>query len=89
MDYYAKVERLSDKSFKQIIGVEKSTFDGMIKILKETYVGKLKKWKGRRKKKLTMEKQFLIILKYLSQYITQKEFAFEFDLRDLNFESRN
>ena len=35
MDFYAKAERLSDKDFKQIIGVKKVTFDAMVKILKE------------------------------------------------------
>lgn len=46
MDIYAKVEQLSDKDFKQIIGVEKATFDAMVTILKEAYAGKPKKWRG-------------------------------------------
>ena len=40
MDFYAKAERLSDKDFKQIIGVKKVTFDAMVKILKEAYARK-------------------------------------------------
>ena len=55
MDFYAKAKQLNDKDFKQIIGVEKATFYAMIKILKEAYAGKLRKWRGGRKKKLTME----------------------------------
>ena len=55
MDFYAKEERLSDKDFKQIIGVEKATFDAMATILKEACARKPKKWRGGRKKKLTME----------------------------------
>ena len=43
MDFYAKAEQLNDKDFKQIIGVEKATFDVMIKILKEAYAGKIRK----------------------------------------------
>ena len=35
MDFYDKAERLSNKDFKQIIGVEKVTFDAMVTILKE------------------------------------------------------
>ncbi|MDE5565332.1 MAG: hypothetical protein K2I93_09265, partial [Oscillospiraceae bacterium] len=54
MDFYTKVERLSNKDFKQIIGVEKATFDAMVMILKEAYARKPKKWRGGRKKKLTM-----------------------------------
>ena len=62
MDFYAKAERLSDKDFKQIIGVKKVTFDAMVKILKEAYARKPKKWRGGRKKKLTMENQLLMTL---------------------------
>ena len=80
MDFYAKAEQLNDKDFKQMIGVEKATFDAMIKILKEAYAGKLRKWRGERKKKLTMENQLLMTLKYLRQYVTQKELAFEFEV---------
>ena len=36
MDLYVKAEQLSDKDFKQIIGVEKATFDAMVTILKHT-----------------------------------------------------
>ena len=80
MDFYAKAERLSDKDFKQIIGVEKATFDVMVTILKEAYARKPKKWRGGRKKKLTMENQLLMTLKYLRQYVTQKELGFEFEV---------
>ncbi len=65
MDLYAKAERLNNKDFKQIIGVEKKTFDTMVTILKEAYASKPKKWRGGRKKKLTMENQLLMTLKYL------------------------
>ncbi len=80
MDYYAKAERLSNKDFKQITGIKKSTFDAMVTILKEAYASKPKKWRGGRKKKLTMENQLLMTLKYLRQYVTQKELAFEFEV---------
>ncbi len=43
MDFYAKAEQLRDKDFKQIVGVEKATFDAMIKILKKAYERKPKK----------------------------------------------
>lgn len=80
MDYYVKAERLKDKDFKQLIGVEKATFDAMVKILKEADENKPKKWRGGRKKKLTIENQLLLTLKYLRQYVTQKELAFEFEV---------
>ena len=80
MDFYAKAKQLNDKDFKQIVGVEKATFDVMVTILKEAYARKPKKWRGGRKKKLTTENQLLITLKYLRQYVTQKELAFEFEV---------
>ena len=82
MDFYAEAERLSDKDFKQIIGVEKATFDAMVTILKEAYASNPKKWRGGRKKKLTMENQLLMTLKYLCQYVTQKELGFEFEVEE-------
>lgn len=80
MDYYAKAERLNDKDFKQIVGVEKATFEAMVKILNVAYESKPKKWRGGRKKKLTTENQLFLTLKYLRQYVTQKELAFEFEV---------
>lgn len=80
MDYYAKAKRLNDKDFKQIVGVEKATFEAMVKILNAAYESKPKKWSGGRKKKLTTENQLFLTLKYLRQYVTQKELAFEFEV---------
>ena len=80
MDFYAKAEQLCDKDFKQIVGVEKATFDAMVKILKKAYERKPKKWRGGRKKKLSTENELLMTLKYLRQYVTQKELAFEFEV---------
>lgn len=80
MNFYEKAERLSEKDFKQIIGVKKTTFDAMAVILKEAYTNKPRKWRGGRKKKLTIEEQLFMTLKYLRQYVTQKELAFEFEV---------
>lgn len=80
MDYYAKAEQLNDKDFKQIVGVEKTTFEAMVKILNAAYESKPKNWRGGRKKKLTTENQLFLTLKYLRQYVTQKELAFEFEV---------
>ena len=80
MDYYAKAIQLNEKDFKQLIGVKKATFDAMVTILKEAYANKPRKWRGGRKKKLSIEEQLLMTLKYLRQYVTQKELAFEFEV---------
>ncbi len=78
MKYYKKINKLSDKDFKQIIGVKKETFNIMVEILKSAYIQKHKK--GGRNRKLTIEDQLLMTLKYLRQYVTQKELAFEFEV---------
>lgn len=77
MDYYAKAEQLNDKDFKQFTGVERTTFEAMVKMLTEAYESKPKKWRGGGKKKLTVENRLLLTLKYLRQYVTQQELAFE------------
>ena len=40
MDFYGKTKKLSDKDFKQIVGVKRETFDAMAAILKEAYARK-------------------------------------------------
>ena len=78
MEIYEKAAKLNDESFKEIIGVKKGTFDAMVKILKDAYAARPKKWRGGRKKKLSVEEQLILTLKYYRYYITQKALAFEF-----------
>ena len=80
MEIYEKAIELNDKDFKEIIGVKKTTFDAMVKILKDVYAAKPKKWRGGRKKKLSIEEQLMLTLKYYRYYITQKALAFEFGI---------
>jgi transposase len=76
MDHYEKTQRLKEADFKQIIGVKRDTFTEMTKVLRAEYERKHKK--GGRKPKLTLEEQLIMTLKYLRQYPTQKELAYEF-----------
>ena len=78
MNRYEKTNMLTDKDFKQIIGVKRETFSAMTEVLKNAYLEKHKK--GGRKPKLAIEEQLLMTLKYLRQYVTQKELAYEFDV---------
>ena len=78
MTRYEKSLKLKDKDFKQLIGVQKTTFDEMILVLREGYAEKHKR-RGRHTK-LAMEDQLLMSLKYWRQYITQKELAYEFEV---------
>jgi hypothetical protein len=70
--------KISEKDFKQIIGVKKETFDEMVSVLRETYAEKHKR-RGRHSK-LPLEDQLFMSLKYWRQYVTQKELAFEFEV---------
>ena len=78
MDRYEKAAKLSKEDFKQIIGVQKKTFDEMIEILRIAYAEKHKR-RGRHAK-LSIEDQLFMSLKYWRQYVTQKELAFEFEV---------
>jgi len=77
---YKKAMELSDTNFKQIIGVAKKTFDAMAEILREAYAAKHTR-RGRHAK-LSIEDQLFLSLKYLRQYVTQKELAFEFNVSE-------
>jgi transposase len=78
MNHYEKTKRLKDADFKQIIGVKRETFAAMVEVLTAEYLKKHKR--GGRKPKLTLEEQLLMTLKYLRQYVTQKELAYEFEV---------
>ena len=78
MTRYEKATKLSEKDFKQIIGVKKETFNEMADVLHKAYAQKHKR-RGR-KAKLPIEDQLFLSLKYWRQYVTQKELAFEFEV---------
>lgn len=78
MNHYEKTKSLDDVDFKQIIGVKRKTFTDMMDILKAEYTKKHKK--GGRIPKLTLEEQLIMTLKYLRQYVTQRELAYEFEV---------
>ena len=76
--YLCSFSNLLICSFKQVIGVKRETFSEMVKVLKEAYAEKHKK--GGRNTKLSIEEQLLMTLKYLRQYVTQKELSYEFEV---------
>jgi len=78
MNHYEKTQRLNDTDFKQIIGVKRETFAEMLKVLAVAYAKKHEK--GGKRPKLTIEEQLLMTLKYLRQYVTQKELAYEYEV---------
>jgi transposase len=78
MNHYEKTQRLSDADFKQIIGVKRETFAAMAGSLRAEYLKK--HLRGGRPPKLSVEEQLIMTLKYLRQYVTQKELAYEFEV---------
>ena len=78
MNHYDKTQRLDDADFKQIIGVKRETFAAMTEVLAIEY--QKKHVRGGRKPKLALEEQLIMTLKYLRQYVTQKELAYEFEV---------
>jgi len=78
MNHYEKTKRLKDTDFKQIIGVKRETFAAMVEVLTAEYLKRHEK--GGRNTKLTLEERLIMTLKYLRQYPTHKELAYEFDI---------
>ena len=76
IEHYEKATKLKDADFKQLIGVSPKTFDTMTKIPIEAYTEKHKR--RSRYAKRSIQDQLFITLKYLRQYVTQKELAYEF-----------
>jgi transposase len=75
---YEKAVQLSDKDFKQVIGVKKQTYEEMLAELRTAYAGKHRR-RGRHSK-LSLEDILFMALTYWRQYVTQKELAFEFEI---------
>ena len=65
---YDQIKELDDERFRRLTGVKRSTFEMMFKILVEA--DQIKKAKGGRKNKLSIEDQLLITLEYIREYRT-------------------
>jgi hypothetical protein len=65
---FANLKKVSEAQFRRITGVKKKTFDTMIRIVKEAEV--IKKAKGGRPHKMSMENRILMTLEYLREYRT-------------------
>jgi hypothetical protein len=63
-----QIKELDDERFRRLTGVKRSIFEMMLKILIEA--DQIKKAKGGRKNKLSIEDQLLITLEYIREYRT-------------------
>ncbi len=64
----SKLNALSDEKFKRLTGIRKTTFKKMIEILTPKHL--IKKSRGGRRNKLSLERQLLATLEYLREYRT-------------------
>ena len=80
MNIYEKSHKLSDSEFKRLIGVQRETFEEMLQILRKAYTY-IHQSRGR-KSKLSLEEMLFVTLKYLRQYPTMKELAFEYNVAE-------
>ena len=65
---YNQIKELEEEKFRRLKGVKKATFDKMLEILRKE--DGLKKAKGGRKNKLSLEDQLLVSLEYIRAYRT-------------------
>ncbi|COQ62035.1 PTS system transporter subunit IIA [Streptococcus pneumoniae] len=64
-------KQLTDARFKRLIGVQRTTFEEMLAVLKIAY--QLKHAKGGRKPKLSLEDLLMATLQYVREYRTYRE----------------
>lgn len=78
----SKLETLSDENFKRLTGIKKKTFRKMLDILEVEH--KIKKSKGGRKSKLSLEEKLLATLEYLREYRTFFHIATSYKISESN-----
>ena len=73
---------LSGQQFRRITGVKRSTFDKMVEIV--SAADKIKKAKGGRPNRLTIENRILMTLEYLREYRTYLHIAASYGISESN-----
>ncbi|CAG5330277.1 mobile genetic element [Streptococcus pneumoniae] len=80
-------KQLSDSRFKILVGVQRTTFEEMLAVLKTAY--QLKHTKGGRKPKLSLEDLLMATFQYVREYRTYEEIAADFGIHESNFIRRS
>jgi hypothetical protein len=76
------LKTISDGQFRRIIGVKRKTFDLMLNKLQEAHI--IKKAKGGRPNKLSLENILLMALEYLREYRTYANIGVSYGLSESN-----
>lgn len=77
---FENIKNQSGQKFRRLAGVKRETFETMIKII--TDADKIKKAKGGRKNKLSIENRVLITLEYLREYRTYAHIAASYGISE-------
>jgi hypothetical protein len=75
---YEKIKDYTQEEFRRLTGVKKPTFDKMVQILKDAE--RIKKARGGKSNKLSMEDRLLMALEYLREYRTYFHVALDMAL---------
>ncbi|VKS55229.1 IS1381, transposase OrfA [Streptococcus pneumoniae] len=84
---YEASKQLTDTRFKRLVGVQRTTFEEMLAVLKTAY--QLKHAKGGRKPKLSLEDLLMATLQYVREYRTYEESAAVFGIHESNLLRRS
>ena len=84
---YESSKPLTDARFKRLVGVQRTTFEEMLDVLKRAY--QLKHAKGGRKPKLSLEDLLMATLQYMREYHTYEQLAADFGIHESNLIRRS
>ena len=73
-----RLNSLSKKNFKRLMGVDKNTFKNAVKIVERNYIERHKK--GGKPSDFTCCEKVIVLLLYLKRYIAMEDMAFEYDV---------
>ncbi|HFH9330614.1 TPA: transposase family protein, partial [Streptococcus agalactiae] len=81
MNYEAS-KQLTDVRFKRLVGVQRTTFEEMLAVLKTAY--QRKHAKVGRTPKLSLEDLLMATLQYMREYRTYEQIAADFGIHESN-----
>ena len=80
MQNYKDLEKLSEKDFRRLTGVKRSTFEVMLVIIREAI--KRSEKRGGRKRKLSVADCLLLCLEYLREYRSYLHLGFSYGISE-------
>ena len=78
MDNIARIAKLKEAEYKELFGIQKQTFDGLLAILKRVHEEEHKY--GGRPPRLSVLDKLVITLSYYHDYRTMSNIAFDYDV---------